>query len=261
MAYDDDYFGIDDSIFVEICRVYSVEDSFTALVQFLLALFALASLYLKRQQEYPRRNFKTWFLDVSKQGIGAVYAHVMNMAIAAVIARNVWGEVVLEDECAWYAINYLIDTTIGLVLTVYFLQLLDRIANDQNWSSLKNSGVYTGSNAMHHWWAQLIVWILLLTVVKIIIILFMWAISPWLAKWGVIFFGPLQSNIKFELLFVMIIFPGFLNVLYFWVIDSFLRATDHHEGVHEAHVEIVDVHNEKQSKTESLIEENKETIC
>ena len=61
------------------CKVYDWEDFFTTLVQIVLFAFALSSLYLKRLQEVPRRTFRTWFLDVSKQAIGAGYAHVLNM--------------------------------------------------------------------------------------------------------------------------------------------------------------------------------------
>lgn len=253
MADDDLYGGDNDDL--NVCKVYSVEDQFTAFVQFLLAVFALASLYIKRQQEQPRRKFWTWFLDVSKQGIGAVYAHVLNMVIAAIIAANVRGEYELKDECAWYAINYLIDTTLGLVLSILFLRLLDWVANERDWVSLKHSGVYQGVDGMWHWWHQLTAWMIVLTVVKVIICVFMWLTSPLLAKWGGIFFEPLQGNIRFELLFVMIIFPGFLNVLYFWVIDSFLRAEKHHAGAHEPepHVEIGSIDGGLDSKNESLV--------
>lgn len=61
------------------CQVYDKNDFFTVVVQLALAFLALASLYLKRLREVPRRTFRTWFLDVSKQGFGACYAHVMNM--------------------------------------------------------------------------------------------------------------------------------------------------------------------------------------
>jgi hypothetical protein len=62
-----------------VCRVYDSDDFFTVLVQMLLGVVALLSLYIKRLQERPRRTFMTWFLDISKQGLGAVYAHVLNM--------------------------------------------------------------------------------------------------------------------------------------------------------------------------------------
>jgi hypothetical protein len=70
----------DDTSQVEkVCKVYDSEDFFTIFVQLLLAFFALMSLWFKRQSERPKRKFKTWFLDVSKQGLGACYAHVLNM--------------------------------------------------------------------------------------------------------------------------------------------------------------------------------------
>jgi hypothetical protein len=61
------------------CMIYDRNDFFTVLVQIMLAFFALACLYIKRLQETPRRNFRTWFLDISKQAFGASYAHVLNM--------------------------------------------------------------------------------------------------------------------------------------------------------------------------------------
>lgn len=83
-VYDDDAAVVygDDALVLEaekVCKVYDKEDFFTVFVQMLLALFALLSLWFKRQSEKPRRKFRTWFLDVSKQGLGACYAHVCNM--------------------------------------------------------------------------------------------------------------------------------------------------------------------------------------
>jgi len=83
LQYDDAYLGSD------ICRVYSNEDSFTAFVQGLLAFVALMSLWFKRMREVPQRSFQTWFLDVSKQGVGAVYGHVANMIVSAMIVSNI----------------------------------------------------------------------------------------------------------------------------------------------------------------------------
>lgn len=81
---DDDVYQPNDDDFVssevaKVCKVYDKEDFFTVFVQLLLALFALLSLWFKRQNERPRRKFRTWFLDISKQGLGACYAHVCNM--------------------------------------------------------------------------------------------------------------------------------------------------------------------------------------
>mmetsp|Transcript_16732 Transcript_16732/g.33374 ORF Transcript_16732/g.33374 Transcript_16732/m.33374 type:complete len:125 (-) Transcript_16732:72-446(-) len=64
------------------CSVYSEDDPFTSYVQAFLAAAALGSLFYKRSLESPRRPLRTWSLDVSKLGLGAVYAHLCNMAVA-----------------------------------------------------------------------------------------------------------------------------------------------------------------------------------
>ena len=91
----DDYFnayenddGLDMAEQVEkVCKVYDSEDFFTVFVQLLLAFFALMSLWFKRESEKPKRKFRTWFLDVSKQGLGACYAHVLNMVRTCLFLR------------------------------------------------------------------------------------------------------------------------------------------------------------------------------
>jgi hypothetical protein len=118
----------------------------------------------------------------------------------------------------------LIDTTLGLVLAIIFLNLLDKLAHERDWVHLKHSGVYTGANGLMHWVSQCLAWLFIQTLVKMIIYLFMWLCSEPLAWFGSILFAPIQFNIRFELVFVMILFPGVLNVIYFWIADSFLKA-------------------------------------
>jgi STIMATE family len=238
----------------EVCKIYDHGDFFTVLVQMMLALFALLSLWIKRMNESPRRTFQTWFLDVSKQGFGACYAHVLNMVIAAVISNNIRGDSVLEDQCAWYGISFLIDTTLGLALSIFLLYLLDIYSNRFGWTSLQNSGVYSGPNAYTHWLHQVMAWLLILTVVKLLMYFFIWGFSAPLAWIGGILFKPLQANIRFELLFVMIFFPGFMNVIYFWIADHHLKAKPEHIDAHEVVIE------DAGSKTESLLDkEEKES--
>jgi STIMATE family len=155
-------------------------------------------------------------------------------AIAAILSNQLEGETKLEDECAWYGLSYLIDTTLGLVLAIMCLRIQDYLADKYNIDSIKNNGVYTGPEACKHWTAQTTCWMIILTVVKIIIYYFMVIFSDMLAFFGSILFAPLQINIRFELLFVMIFFPGFLNVIYFWIADSYLKADHAHEGAFEA---------------------------
>uniref|UniRef100_A0A7S2YKT1 Uncharacterized protein n=1 Tax=Entomoneis paludosa TaxID=265537 RepID=A0A7S2YKT1_9STRA len=234
------------------CKIYDEDDFFTVAVQLILAVIALASLWVKRMQEVPRRLFWTWFMDVFKQGMGACYAHVLNMVIAAVLAVNMRGDVELKDQCAWYGISFLIDTTLGLFLAIVCLRILDFWAKEWDWAHLKHSGVYVGPDGWKHWISQLMAWMGILTIVKIIMYLFMWVFSSGLAKLGQFLFEPLQGNLRLELLFVMILFPGFMNIIYFWIADSYLQAQGEHEGAHEPSESF-----KADSKKESLLEQEK----
>jgi hypothetical protein len=129
--------------------------------------------------------------------------------------------------------SYLIDTTLGLVLAIFFLGVLDKLASERDWVHLKHSGVYSGPDGVLHWISQCLAWLVILTVVKVIIYIFMLAGGSWLAWIGGVLFAPLQGNIRFELLFVMIFFPGILNVIYFWIADGYLKAKKSHAGAHE----------------------------
>jgi len=161
------------------------------------------------------------------------YAHILNMVIAAIISGNVRGEFTLEDQCAWYAINYFVDTTLGLFFSVVILQMFLKAAREYEWETVMNSGVYEGPDAMTHWCHQLLAWLGILTIVKVILLSILWIFSPLLAKLGAFLFQPFQSNIHFELLFVMMILPGVLNVFYFWVADGYLKAEEEHTCSYE----------------------------
>ncbi len=217
----------------EYCKIYDSHDTFTSLVQVLLALIALGSLYVKRQHERPKRKFMTWWLDISKQGFGAVYSHLANMIVAAIVAEYNRGNYELKDQCAWYGINFLIDTTVGLFFSILMLDLLTQQAHRRNWESLKRCGVYEGNDGMRDWAYQLIAWMIILTITKFILVFIIWAFYPILARVGDFLFRPLQGNTRFELLFVMIIFPGILNFFYFWIADTYLKAAPEHAAAHE----------------------------
>lgn len=55
---------------------------FSLLVQGALGLLALLSLVYKRWRERPRRPLKIWFFDVSKQVVGAMILHVLNLMMS-----------------------------------------------------------------------------------------------------------------------------------------------------------------------------------
>jgi hypothetical protein len=175
------------------------------------------------------RFLYAWNFVVIQEFTNACFLQV----IAGIIINKIRGDATLDDQCAWYGICYLVDTTLGLVLAIFLLKALDQVAHERDWVSLKHSGVYEGVDGYLHWTHQVVAWVVVLTIVKVIIYYFMILASEMLAVAGALLFAPLQGNIKIELLFVMIVFPGFLNLIYFWIADSYLQAKSEHTGAHE----------------------------
>ena len=155
--------------------------------------------------------------------------------IAAIIVNSDDGvhDTSLKDQCAWYGMTYLVDTTLGLLLAIWGLKAIDWMANEWDWVSLKHTGVYEGVDGLLHWIHQAVAWLFILTIGKVVIYYFMLWTADLLSFLGSLLFTPLQANIRFELLFVMIFFPGVLNVIYFWIADHYLKAGAEHAGAHE----------------------------
>lgn len=126
--------------------------AFADFVQLSLAAFGLGGLLVKRAKETPRRPWKIWGMDVGKQCLGrcvrvcvawlgfgsqvvwgcrsvdrsvltpsfhqihtytdtqrSLYAHFVNMLLAMGLSTLAGGGL---DECAWYAVNYLTDSSL-----------------------------------------------------------------------------------------------------------------------------------------------------
>jgi len=65
-----------------------MEGLFADVVQLLLGAVAVSILVCKRYRERPRRPWRIWFMDVSKQGLGALFAHVLNIMISTLLSWN-----------------------------------------------------------------------------------------------------------------------------------------------------------------------------
>jgi hypothetical protein len=193
------------------------------------------------------------YVLVSCRGMSSETALFLQI-IASILVENGHGSQKLNDQCAWYGMIYLVDTTLGLLLAIWGLKGIDWLANKYDWTSLKHSGVYEGVNGLVHWIHQALAWLLILTVIKVIIYYFIVLTADVLAEVGSILFAPLQKNIRFELIFVMIVFPGLLNVIYFWVADHFLKAGSEHACAHEE--ETLDA--ELAQKKEGLLKDGEE---
>ena len=102
--------------------------TFGVIVQIILGILSFASLFAKRHYEYPKRSYRIFLLDISKQGASAGWAHILNLMLAVYLQLKVNK----GNGCEWYFINFICEIAFGLVLSyiihsivLYFAQKYD----------------------------------------------------------------------------------------------------------------------------------------
>jgi len=203
------------------CQVLS--GFFGYVVQGLLFLVCCGSLLLKWYLERPRRLFRIFFLDSSKQIFGAGVIHVLNM-VCAILFSKIDGA--MADECAWYWLNIMIDTTFGVLVCWALLKVTEKIFG-------YDSGHYGGKSAQtgidwenspdyRKWLTQIAVWGVIVVLMKLVVVVVMYAAAASWEKLAILCTHWI-ANHDHRLLFVMIVTPTVMNMFQFCVTDSFLK--------------------------------------
>ncbi|KAL0078885.1 hypothetical protein F4703DRAFT_1742058 [Phycomyces blakesleeanus] len=121
-------------------------DGFAIFIQLCLATAAFSTLVLKRQREKPQRPVRIWAFDVSKQLVGGIVIHSLNVVAAYIFGANPDGE---------------------------------------HWTGFE-SGVYGNppmSNQLKQWGKQLVLYILSLVLMKFVVVL-LFHLCPWISDFG-----------------------------------------------------------------------------
>ncbi len=61
---------------------------FALFVQAIMGVLVIGSLVYKRQRETPKRKWKIWALDVSKQLLGQLFVHMLNVILSDFVANT-----------------------------------------------------------------------------------------------------------------------------------------------------------------------------
>ncbi|KAI5893682.1 uncharacterized protein SCHCODRAFT_02622478 [Schizophyllum commune H4-8] len=157
----------------------------TALVvQALMGVLVIASLLYKRYREKPRRPWRIWLFDVSKQVVGQMFVHGVNVLISGVVSHHT-----SNNACVSYFLNILIDTTLGVGLLYLILQLLDELLTNKLLLKGFKSGIYGTPPSVSYWARQSAIYVLALTTMKLLVVgllvLFpgIFNIGEWLLSW------------------------------------------------------------------------------
>ncbi|KAG6329071.1 hypothetical protein ID866_10018 [Astraeus odoratus] len=186
-----------------------------------MGVLAILSLVYKRQRETPKRPWKIWLFDVSKQIAGQMFVHGLNVLISDLGSHQFSG-----NACTYYFLNILVDTTLGVGLIYLILQATTYILSSRLHLRGFQSGKYGNPPSFIYWARQAAVYVVALTAMKLLVIALFAAwpgileLGDWLLSWTRIGEGE-----SIQVIFVMGIFPILMNILQFWLIDSIVKAS------------------------------------
>lgn len=195
-------------------------------VQVALGVVAIASLAAKRLCEKPRRPWRVWLLDVAKQAAGGLFAHCLNLIAAEFLSASS----AFHDQCAWYFMNFTLDTSVGVLVAWALLKGVERWAKRANCVALARSGDYDSSIVAvdyGRWALQLLSWLGITLIVKAILVSVIYGAHTVFVEIGDKISAPFVNSRHLELVVVMIVCPCAMNILQFWIQDTFLK---HNKG-------------------------------
>jgi len=214
-------------------------------VQVLLFLITVGVLVAMKVREGTKRTWVDFTLDSSKQIIGAGWVHVMNLLCAVVLGRITSGDTC--DECEWYWINIVLDTTVGVGVQYVLLRALTNLVlrclqSSSSRALLPVGGVAedfstgdyrsreTGKVLPKRYLKQLALWLVVVSGMKLSIVLLMIVCSAPLQFLASIALKPFIQRPATKLIVVMVLTPMCMNAFQFWVTDNFLQKGIEGEG-------------------------------
>ncbi|EIW61555.1 uncharacterized protein TRAVEDRAFT_118048 [Trametes versicolor FP-101664 SS1] len=192
------------------------------IVQGLMGVLVILSLVYKRHRESPKRPWRIWIFDVSKQVIGQMFVHGVNVLISDVVAHVSSG-----NACVLYFLNILLDTTFGVGIIYLVLHVTTYLFTVKCHLKGFETGVYGTPPRITYWLRQSAVYVFALTTMKLLVVA-LFAALPIIfdaAEWLLTFLGPSDAA---QVIFTMGLFPIMMNVIQFWLIDSIVKGSDSH---------------------------------
>ncbi|KAI8142860.1 vacuolar membrane protein-domain-containing protein, partial [Fennellomyces sp. T-0311] len=196
-------------------------DGFAVFVQLTLVMTALTALGIKRWRERPRRPVRIWALDVSKQFVGAGTIHFLNLGISYLAGRPGHGQP-QTNLCVWYFLSLMTDTTVGIAILWFWLRVLEWALHMGGVSNLQHYGPPPTRSMIQQWAKQTGVFVLAEFMMKICIYGLFQAVPAIfdLGDWVLQLIG---NDAHYQVVFVMFVFPLFMNAFQFCVIDTIIK--------------------------------------
>ncbi|KAJ1343074.1 hypothetical protein BSLG_002100 [Batrachochytrium salamandrivorans] len=164
-------------------------------------------------------------MDTSKQALAASLIHFANVLVSSVAGIDAEGnEGRSSNPCVWYFLNLGLDTTVGVGILYLFLRGLHYLADVLNIPDTQ-SGVYGTPPRVFPWFKQLCIFITAWFFVKLLVVLAL-SVFPFFGTFGEWVLSPLAAigDPRFQIVFVMLIFPLIMNIVQAWLIDMVIKG-------------------------------------
>ena len=122
------------------------------------------------------------------------------------------------------------DTILGVPIAYGCLWLLVHCAHKREWRHLRKTGEYGDPANWRTWFSQLATWTLIVCFYKVFLGVFLFMARNPLTAAGLAMFQPLQGNPQVELVVVMVACPCLMNVVQFWIFDTFIKEKTNTSG-------------------------------
>eukprot|EP00929_Paragymnodinium_shiwhaense_P048783 TRINITY_DN24623_c0_g1_i2.p1 TRINITY_DN24623_c0_g1~~TRINITY_DN24623_c0_g1_i2.p1 ORF type:complete len:256 (-),score=68.29 TRINITY_DN24623_c0_g1_i2:478-1245(-) len=200
-------------------------------VQGVLFFFCCGSLAFKYWRNNGGRTLQEFALDSSKQLCGAGWIHILNLAFAEKLEAQFEST---GDQCEWYWVNIVIDTTLGTcvtysLLTLFTMSIKALLTTEQ--ASDFDSGKYTtpdGSFLAQKYIKQILVWLVIVSMMKMTMVGLMIVGHSFLILAAQYVLHPFEDEhgTTLKLLAVMVVTPCVMNTLQFWVTDNIIKKKE-----------------------------------
>jgi len=194
-------------------------------VQVALFLICCGTLLFKYHRSHGGRSFNVFLMDSSKQLIGSCWIHLLNLLFAQLLEQQFEGG---GDECDWYWVNIVIDTTLGVACTYVLLRLMTQLVHQFLPDQVDDlrTGDYNDANGAFvsmKYVKQVVEWLLIVSAMKICMVIVMFIGHTLFIALASAFMSPFAGSAEAKLLMAMIVTPCCMNALQYWVTDNFIK--------------------------------------
>lgn len=203
------------------------------IIQSSLTVIAFVTLVAKKRWEDANlgpnkgRTWREFFLDSSKQIIGAGWVHILNLLLSVRLKRKTE----LGDSCDWYFANIFVDCTLGtfiefILFVIVMHGVIPYLFSEKEAKEFK-PGHYKD---LQTYLKQLSVWLIVVTAMKLVVYGILKTYRESILEWSDMVLARFSEQPERKLFVVMIVTPLVMNTMQLWIIDNFIKTRHSSKG-------------------------------